>query len=138
MTKKEKFKKFVKDNKKKITIVGVSVIFVLAIVLIGTSLANPTEAYLKDQVVEGLSFENADLVVENGISKYTVEVYNDQKSSYPLKNIQVIFENAQGGTIATLTSYVGDTIETEKVAYLESSIDQELTDIAKVRYVITK
>ena len=127
----------------KITILsGIICAFVaVAIINLGLSFASTesdVETYLVDQVVDGLSFEKADLVYENGISKYTAELHNDQSSDYMLKYIEIVFKDVDSNEITRMATYVGDNIKADSVRYITASIDQEITGISAIEYVIQK
>ena len=107
------------------------------VITLGTSLSSTESSYLADQTVSGLSFENANLEVENGISKYTVEVTNDLEEDFSLKNINIIFTNTSGSE-TTLLGYIGETLEVGETKLIDSSIDTEITDIVSIKYVINK
>ncbi len=127
-----------KSQKKKI--LGGILCFFLAILLIGigVSFSDPNSSYLSDQTVDDLEFKNANLVYENGVSKYKVEVTNSLTINYSLKTINIIFKDSDGNEIETLTGYLGDTLTPKDVKLLDVSIDKELTDIVSIEYMINK
>ena len=135
---KEYINKLSKTQKK--MIIGGIVVFLLAIVTIGigVSMANTESGYLSVQTVEGLTFENAKLVYENGISTYTVEVVNDLEEDYNLNNINIIFKDGDGNEIVSLLGYIGNKLAVGETKLIDASIDQEITDITSIEYVINK
>ena len=131
------------SKKQKKMMVGGIACFLLAIIIIGlgasfASTESGIPSYLKDQVVDGISFEKANLVYENGISKYTAEVHNEQQTDYKLKYIDIIFKDSEGNEITKMATYVGDDIKAESARYITASIDEEITDISTIEYVINK
>ena len=128
------------SRSQKIGIIGgiVGILLITLTVTLLPSLSSTESSYLADQTVEGLSFENANLEVENGVSTYTVEVTNDLDKEYTLKNINIIFKDGSGQEIETLLGYIGENLEVEETKVIDASIDKELTDIVKIEYVINK
>ena len=127
-------------KKQKIGILGgVGVLLLVALVIsLVPSLSSTESGYLADQTVSGLSFESANLEVENGISNYTVEVTNDLEEEYSLKNINIIFKDSSGNEIETLLGYIGETLEVGETKLIDASIDTEITDVVSIEYVINK
>lgn len=136
-----KFERIKKINNKTKVIVGICTVLIVGILgfkIIKKAFANPDDSsYLKNQIVDGLSFENASLNVENGISKYTVEVVNDNNTDYSLKTINVVFKDSEGKE-TTLLGYIGETLEVNDKKVLDVSIDEEIEDIATITYSINK
>lgn len=127
------------SKKQKLGILGgvCSLLLVVLVISLIPSLSSTDSDYLSDQTVEGLSFEKADLEVENGVSKYTVEVTNDLDEDFSLKNISIVFTNTSGSE-TTLLGYIGETLEVGETKLIDSSIDTEITDIVSIKYVINK
>ena len=99
-------------NKKKITIISiVAVVLLVAIYFIGRSVATPDSTILKDQVVENLSFKNADLKYENGVSTLTVTVANDTKEDINLSTITV--KLTESGKVTEMIGYIGPVLKSE-------------------------
>ncbi len=112
----------------------------LAIILIGigASYSDPNSSYLSDQTVDNLEFKNANLVYENGVSKYTAEVTNSLTTNYALKTINIIFKDSTGTEIENLIGYIGNNLTPGEVKLLDASVDRELTDIVTIEYRINK
>jgi len=112
----------------------------LAIILIGigASYSDPNSSYLSDQTVDNLEFKNANLVYENGVSKYTAEVTNSLTTNYALKTINIIFKDSTGTEIENLIGYIGNNLTPGEVKLLDASVDRELTDIVTIEYKINK
>lgn len=120
------------------SIIALCAIVLLGVIfIIGKSVANPNSGYLKNQVVDNLSFENATLEYENGISTFKVEVYNECGDIYNLKNISINLTN-ESNTITTLIGYIGETLEKDESKLITASIDQDLSSSLKLEYVINK
>ena len=128
------------SRSQKIGILGgiVGILLITLTVTLLPSLSSTESSYLADQTVEGLSFENANLEVANGVSIYTVEVTNDLDKDYSLKNINIVFKDGSGQEIETLLGYIGENLEVGETKLIDASIDKEITDIVKIEYVINK
>lgn len=133
----KKMKIWFEKSKKPIIIIGSIFIIMIVTFLIGRSLADPNSGYLRNQSVDGLSFENAELVYENGITTFTAEVYNESGDVYSLKNISIQLTD-EADTVTTLVGYIGDSLAEEEGTYLKASIDQDLSDTVSLEYVINK
>lgn len=107
------------------------------IFLIGRSSADPNSGNLRNQTVDKLSFEDASLVYENGVTTFTVEVYNESGDTYPLKNISINFKDANNDII-TLIGYIGESLEKDEAKLITASIDQDLSSSVSLEYVINK
>jgi len=123
-------------NKKRI-IIGV-VVLVLAIVIygVGRSLASPN-SQSKPVKVDGLSFENASVTYKKKMSTFTVDVYNENKSTYRLSNINIKLENKKGNNIV-LTYDIESLESDEGRKIIIENIDYDLRDYNKISYTITK
>lgn len=135
-----KLKEFVNNlntkTKTTVGIIGVMLVAVLAIT-IGTSLADTESNYLKNQKIDGISFEDANVVYKDGVSTITVNIYNTNKDKYNIKTITMNFKDNEGKTI-TLVSYVGDPLEADEGRQITASIDKNITESVNLEYVINK
>ena len=126
------------DKVTKAVLIGLIALIAGLIIRFTISLATTGPEYLKDQVVDGISFEDATLSIDNGVSTYSVTLVNDLKSDYTLKNVSITFKDTSGKEIITLLGYVGETIKSEEIKYLDTSVDMELTNIGSITYTINK
>ena len=113
------------------------VLLVGIIFLIGKSVADPNSGYLRNQTVDGLSFENASLVYENGVTTFTVEVYNESGDTYSLKNISINLKD-EDNTVTTLVGYIGESLDKDEAKLITASIDQDLSSSVDLEYVVNK
>lgn len=136
-----KFKKLNKFSKKQKIVVGVMSFLLVSVIsfnLLKSAFANPDNNYLADQTIDGISFENAKLNYNNGISNYTVEVINDNNKDYDLKTINVVFKDSKGKEITTLLGYLGENLSANEKRILEISTDNELSNVKSINYLINK
>ena len=126
----------IKENKKQAIILESVFLVVIVGLIIGISFSNPNSGYLRNQTVDGLSFENATLEYKDGVTTFEAKVYNESGSEYTLKTINVILDSS--GKTTTLTGYIGESLENEEGKVLRISIDQDLSDSEKLTYKINK
>ena len=120
------------------TAVGLGVVLLVGIVfLVGKSVADPNSGYLRNQTVDGLSFENASLLYENGVTTFTVEAYNESGDIYTLKNISINLKD-EDGTVTTLVGYIGESLDKDEAKLITASIDQDLSSSVNLEYVVNK
>ncbi|MGM9834755.1 MAG: hypothetical protein ACI31M_03150 [Bacilli bacterium] len=131
-----KFEKL-NNNSKKIILVGVLTVFIIiGIIISKNTYSVSTDSPLSNKVVDGLSFENANIDVENGISTFTAEVINESGNDYSLKTITITLSD--GTDTIILTGYIGNDLTKEEKKVLKVSTDQQLDNITNVNYSINK
>lgn len=126
-----------KENKKSLIILSCLIVLSVVMLIFGKTVADPNTGYLRNQVVDGLSFENANISYVDGITTFMVEVYNESGDIYSLKTIDVSFKD-KNDKETILPGYIGDTLEVEEGKYLKASIDQDLSDTISISYKINK
>ncbi len=126
-----------KENKKSLIILSCLIVLSVVMFIFGKTVADPNTGYLRNQVVDGLSFENANISYADGITTFMVEVYNESGDIYSLKTIDVSFKD-KNDKETILPGYIGDTLEVEEGKYLKASIDQDLSDTISISYKINK
>ena len=126
----------IKNNKKTAIILGSVFLVVIVGLIIGRTFSDPNSGYLRNQTVDGLSFENATLEYKDGVTTFEAKVYNESGSEYTLKTINVILDSSSKTT--TLTGYIGESLENEEGKILRISIDDDLSDSNKLTYNINK
>ena len=129
----------IKNNKTLMGLVSAVFVLVLGVVLItvGKSLASNDSSILRNQTVDGLSFENAEISCESGVCTFTVDVYNENKEKYTLKDIDLEFKQSDDSVI-TLVGYIGESLESEEGRKLTASIDKNIEDSVGLEYKINK
>ena len=136
-----KIKEIIKksNNIERVTFLSGILCLVLAIAILAfnSSLADTDSTILRNRTVDGLSFENANLVYENGISTFTVDVYNENKDTYNLKYISINFKDNEG-VETTLIGYIGSSIESDTGRKITALVDKDITSSVSLEYVINK
>ena len=135
-----KFKKLDSKNKKMWIGLAVVVVVVVAVIFYVTGRSHSVESsnnVLDNKYVDGLSFENATLKYDDGVSTLNVEVYNESGEIYNLKtiDINVITEDDKQ---VVLVGYIGDSLEVGEGKILKTSIDQDLSKAKSIVYKINK
>ena len=124
-------------NKKNIPTLSIILVLVLGVIIyfVGPSMATIDSTILKDQEVEGLTFTNADLVVEDGISTLTVSVTNTNSDTYSLNYIEIVVTDDKDNS-DTLIGYIGESIDSNETKIITASIDKDITNSKKIDYII--
>lgn len=133
-TNKKNLMKF--KNNKGILILGSVFLVLIAVFVLRNTLSNPNTGYLRNQTVDGLSFEDTTLEYNEGVTTFTSKVYNESGDEYTLKNITVVLSN--GTKTTSLTGYIGESLENEEGKVLKISIDDDLSDSTSLTYKINK
>lgn len=118
-------------------ILSIILVLIFIIYIIGKSTADPNSGYLKNQTVDNLSFENAEIIYGDGISTFQVEVYNESDDIYSLKNISIKFTDKDNNE-TILIGYIGESLEKDEAKQIEASIDKDLNDSVSLEYIINK
>ncbi len=127
------------NKKARIGLLSGVLIIVVAVVIIfvGKSMATTDSSILRNQTVEGLSFENATLEYKDGVTTYTVDVYNENKEKISLKNIEINFKQ-EDDTFITLTGYIGNSLDSDEGKKMQASVDLDLTNSTDIEFNIVK
>ena len=133
----KKLKVWFEKYKKQATVILGCTLLMIVVFLIGRSVADPNSGYLRNQSVDGISFENAELVYENGVTTFTVEAYNESGDIYTLKNISINLKD-EDGDVTTLVGYIGESLEKDEAKLITASIDQDLSSSVNLEYVVNK
>ena len=127
------------NKKARIGLLSGVLIIVVAVVIIfvGKSMATTDSSILRNQTIEGLSFESATLEYKDGVTTYTVDVYNENKEKVSLKNIEINFKQ-EDDTYITLTGYIGNSLDSDEGKKMQASVDIDLTNSTDIEFNIVK
>lgn len=127
-----------KNKKQKIIALSISLLVVLIVLVvnIGISFAYK-DNYLKNRKIDGLSFENASIEYKNGISTFSVDIYNENNKSYELSNITFKFKD-NNGKITTLVEDNLEPFESTEGRKIIKTTNNDLTNSVSLEYVINK
>ncbi len=115
---------------------GILILGSILVTVFKNSVAIDT-SLLRNQVVEGISFENAKLDVDNGITTLTVDVINNNKEEFNMKYITITFENTNHDS-EVLIGYIGPSILPDEKKVLTARIDTDLSNSVNATYSIIK
>ena len=121
-------------NKKKIVLLSVIGIFLVlvGIYFVGTSTATDTSTILRDQEVEGLTFTNANLSVDKGISTLSVSVTNTNKEAYLLNYIEIVVKDDKENVTGTKNMKNWYFKNLEKNYYIFADTDKKNNNILSI------
>lgn len=128
-------------DKKKITLF-IAIVFIvlvsifLVIKMKGTHSVESNDIF-NNQIVDGLSFENAKISKNNGETTFNVEVYNETDNTYNFENITIKIITVEGQEYNLLGS-IDREIKVNEGKYISTKIDDEIGDIKEIEYVINK
>ena len=122
----------------KMFLIGTFILVVgILLVVIGNSISTSESTILKNQVVDNLSFENASLEYNNGVSTFKVEVTNDNLDTYNLKYIEINFKDSNDN-INKLIGYIGESIASSETKEIVAKVDKDITNSVSLEYVVVK
>ena len=125
------------SNKRIIIGLGIVVLAVVVTVVLKASFAKPDNNKLKNQTINGLSFENASIEYKDNNSTFTVDVYNENKKTFKVKTIDIILENDLEEQVR-LTENIDDLESDEGRKLIVTMTDYDLTKFNKVTYKLNK
>ena len=110
---------------------------IIAVVVIGPSLGDTNSSILRDQTVDGLSFENAKIEEKNGKSVFTVDLYNENVDKYEINNLTFIFKQDKGKDVKV---YLDDvhSLESFEGRQISVIVEQNISKSTDIKYVINK
>lgn len=125
--------------KKKYIFGGIgALVLIILVVTLGFSLASKDSIdYLRNQEVDNLSFENAKLSYKNGVSTFTVEVYNETDKDYDIESIDIKLKDKKG-KVTTLVGKVEDGLKSSEGRLLTAEVKANVTKSVDLEYVVNK
>lgn len=115
---------------------GILILGSIIVTVFKNSVAIDT-SLLRNQIVEGISFENAKLDIDNDISTLTVDVINNNKEVFNMKYITITFEDNNHNS-EVLIGYIGSSISPDEKKVLTAKIDKDLSNSIIATYSIIK
>ena len=115
---------------------GILILGSIIVTVFKNSVAIDT-SLLRNQIVEGISFENAKLDIDNDISTLTVDVINNNKEVFNMKYITITFEDNNHNS-EVLIGYIGSNISPDEKKVLTAKIDKDLSNSISATYSIIK
>jgi len=119
-------------------ILTVNTLLLLGLTIFGVSYAlNTDRDPLSDQKIDGISFESAKVEYKDGISTFTVIIYNEDASNSNVKSIGINIKDKDNKDIK-LVSDVDNGLEAGEGRLLTATVDKDITNIKSLEYVINK
>lgn len=91
-----------------------------------------------DQKVDGMNLQNTEIIYKDGVSYFSVQVKNNTKSDYSIEEYDITFYDEKGKKLTTIPGYIGATIKAGEFKVINSSVDIDLSKIAKIKYKVVK
>ena len=126
------------NNKNKYILFGlIGAFIIIGIITFGISFAYTDNDPLKNQKVDGLSFENAKVEYNNEISTFTVAVYNETEGIYNAKEIEITIKD-KSNEETTLIGVIGEKLESDEGRIITATTNKDITNIKSIEYEIKK
>ena len=128
------------NNSKSKNILALVIIafIMIGIIVFGVSYALKDNGdFLRNQKVNGLSFENAKVEYKNDTSNFSVIVYNENDESLDIKSIEVILKDKDNKETSMIVD-IDDILETDEGRLITASVDKDITDMKSLEYKINK
>ncbi len=128
-----------KINKKRIGLIcGLLVIFLLVISFtMKKSSATSEYTILRNQTVNGITFENADIKKEKNNYIFSVDLYNDNTETIDIKSLTIIFKKDNQKDINIKLEDV-NSLEPFEGRKIEIEVTDDIEDIDGLDYKIDK
>ncbi len=144
--------KNIKDDKKKMIIIGVLILVIVIAVIVTVGLllknkenkidgesgykSNTNENVIKDQQIGDFNFTNTSLNYKDGNSVLRVSVTNTSNQELSLQEFKIHVYDSEHNEIVTLTGFIGDKLQAGETKYIESSYADDLTNAHSIEYEI--
>lgn len=115
---------------------GVLILGSIVVTVFKNSVAMDT-SLLRNQTVEGISFENAKLDIDSGITTLTADIINNNLETYNLNYISIVVEDKNHDS-DVLIGYIGNSINVNEKKILTARIDKDLSEAVNITYSIIK
>ena len=128
------------ENKKskKVLVIAVAAFVLIGLIVFGVSYALKDDGnFLRNQNVNGLSFENAKVEYKNDKSDFSVIVYNENEDSLDVKSIEVKLKDKDNKE-TTMVIDIDGSLESDEGRLLTATVDKDITDMKTLEYKINK
>ena len=128
------------ENKKskKVLVIAVAAFVLIGLIVFGVSYALKDDGnFLRNQKVNGLSFENAKVEYKNDKSDFSVIVYNENEDSLDVKSIEVKLKDKDNKE-TTMVIDIDGSLESDEGRLLTATVDKDITDMKTLEYKINK
>jgi hypothetical protein len=127
------------NSKSKYILTAVIIAFIMiGIIVFGVSYALKDNGnFLRNQKVNGLSFENAKVEYKNETSNFSVIVYNENDDSLDVKSIEVKLKDKDNKE-TTMVIDMDGALESDEGRLITATVDKDITDMKSLEYKINK
>ena len=121
---------------KKVLVVAIAAFILVGLIVFGVSYALKDDGnFLRNQKVNGLSFENAKVEYKNDKSNFSVIVYNENEDTLDVKSIEIQLVDKDNKEVNMIVDIDG-ALESDEGRLLTATIDKDITDMKSLKYVI--
>ena len=128
-----------KINKKRIGLICGLLVIVLLVISFTMKKSSATSEYtiLRNQTVNGITFENADIKKEKNNYIFSVDLYNDNTETIDIKSLTIIFKKDNQKDINIKLEDV-NSLEPFEGRKIEIEVTDDIEDIDGLDYKIDK
>ena len=112
-------------------------IIVLAVACSKEKQIGPQPVY-EEIIVDGLKFDDAIILEENGLYTYNLKIKNTNKKDFKLKYFIFKLYDKDNKEITSLIGYIGDVIKSGKETTVTSNVDIDIRNAKKFEIIINK
>lgn len=126
------------SKRNKYVLFGIIGILLVGLTVFGISFALKSDNnFLRNQKVDGLSFENARIEYKDDKSTFSVIVYNENNGVHNAKSIDIKLKD-KSGEVTTLTTDIDIPLESDEGRLLTATTDADITNMKSLEYIINK
>lgn len=89
---------------------------------------------MPNKIVDGISFENTILMIEDGATQIITNVKNTNDTDIQIENFNMIVKNIKEQVLTTIPSYIGGILAPNESKIIKSSIDISLETATSIDY----
>ncbi len=132
-------KKFMETNKKlKIGVIcGILVLALIVAIVLKQSAAASYTTILRNQVVDGISFENARIDKEDGKTVFTVDLYNENLDKHDIKDLTIVFKRDNKKDVRVYLDSV-NSLESYEGRQISVYVKEDIVNCSDIEYIINK
>lgn len=91
--------------------------------------ANTSEGIIKEEVYEGLKFNNITLISKDGYSTFTADVTNTNQTNSSISDVDIVLKDKDGNIVITLRGNIGDSLKPNETVSITASTKGELKSV---------
>ena len=132
-------KKFMETNKKlKIGVIcGILVLALIVAIVLKQRAAASYTTILRNQVVDGISFENVRIDKEDGKTVFTVDLYNENLDKHDIKDLTIVFKRDNKKDVRVYLDSV-NSLESYEGRQISVYVKEDIVNCSDIEYIINK